>query len=91
MDTPIGLWNELASRGRNDAVLMSFSDAVRAYLEKRDALLTPEGIVLHGQLSESRRTGSHGRSDLSGWQRSDADKSLFFGRLHSPYLARLDG
>ena len=53
VDTPIGLWNELASRGRNDAVLMSFSDAVRAYLEKRDALLTPEGIVLHGQLYKS--------------------------------------
>jgi hypothetical protein len=52
-DTPIGLWNELASRGRNDAVLMSFSDAVRAFLESRDAQLTPDGIVLHRQVYKS--------------------------------------
>jgi hypothetical protein len=47
--TPIGLFHELDRRGRNDALQISFEDAVRAYLTKQAARLTRNGIELCGQ------------------------------------------
>jgi len=44
--TPIGLWQTYARLGRNDAVLIPFEEAVRAFLDKVPATLTREGIVL---------------------------------------------
>lgn len=46
--TPNVIWNRLSALGRTCAVEIGFEDAVRAFLEKRDAHLTRDGIELCG-------------------------------------------
>lgn len=55
--------------GRNDAVQMSFEEAVRAYLDHLDAKLTRDGVILHGQLYKSPAfDAAKVRSAISGGQ-----------------------
>ncbi|MDT4865951.1 hypothetical protein FQZ97_1007810 [compost metagenome] len=60
--TPLALWNELERRGRNDSLPMCFSDAVRSFLDQRQANITPEGVEYLGRRYDSdalRKHGSH--------------------------------
>lgn len=47
--TPIALWTELERRGRNDSVPITFSAAVRAFLEQHKATLTRYGVEFLGR------------------------------------------
>jgi len=72
--TPIGVWKALDEIGRNDAVQMSFEDAVRAYLNKAKAKLNKEGVSLHGMLFRSDALDEvGGRKMVSGKQTVDVD------------------
>lgn len=52
-NSPNALYQTLDSLGRNDAVNISFDEAVRAYLDRTDAELTREGVRFHGQIYRS--------------------------------------
>lgn len=58
--TPLALWNELERRGRNDSLPMSFSDAVRSFLDQRQANITPEGVEYLGRRYDSDALRKHG-------------------------------
>jgi hypothetical protein len=47
--SPNGIWEALDSVGRNDAVLVAFEDAVRAYLDLVPAVLTRGGLMVAGR------------------------------------------
>jgi hypothetical protein len=47
--SPNGIWEALDSVGRNDAVLVTFEDAVRAHLELVPATLTRGGLMVAGR------------------------------------------
>lgn len=64
---PNGLYEMLDSLGRNDGLQMSFEDAVRTYLDKVDAKLTSDGVILCGQVYKSTTfDASNARSSVSG-------------------------
>lgn len=60
---PNELWTVLDSLGRNDAVLMSFEEAVRAYLEPVEVVVKADYIYLHGQKYDSPALRSTGLLD----------------------------
>lgn len=47
--SPNGIWEALDSVGRNDAVLVAFEEAVRAYLDLVPAVLTRGGLMVAGR------------------------------------------
>jgi hypothetical protein len=59
-NSPNGLWIALASLGRNDAVLMPFEDAVRAYLDLVPARLTRNGVILNSRTYKSEALSASG-------------------------------
>ncbi|MFY9812109.1 hypothetical protein [Aquabacterium sp.] len=72
--TPLAVWNALDAVGRNDAMQMSFEDAVRAYLTKAKAKLTKEGVVLNKILFKSALLDQIGaRKMVSGKQVVDVE------------------
>lgn len=72
--TPLAVWNALDEIGRNDALQMSFEDAVRAYLTKTKAKLTKEGVVLNSMLFRSDALDQVGaRKIVSGKQTIDVE------------------
>lgn len=72
--TPLAVWNTWDEIGRNDALQMSFEDAVRAYLTKTKAKLTKEGIVLNSMLFKSDALDQVGaRRMVSGKQTIDVE------------------
>ena len=72
--TPLAVWNAWDEIGRNDALQMSFEDAVRAYLTKTKAKLTREGVVLNSMLFRSDALDQAGaRKLVSGKQTIDVD------------------
>lgn len=67
--TPIALWSALDRLGRNDAVPISFDEAVRAFLTKVPATADRRGVSLHGRVFGSRALDASGfREKLSGHQ-----------------------
>lgn len=72
--TPLAVWNTWDEIGRNDAMQMSFEDAVRAYLTKTKAKLTKNGIVLNSMLFRSNALDQVGaRKMVSGKQTVDVE------------------
>lgn len=70
----MAVWNAWDEIGRNDALQMSFEDAVRAYLTKTKAKLTREGVVLNSMLFRSDALDQAGaRKLVSGKQTIDVD------------------
>jgi len=58
--SPLGLWSALTAVGRNDAIPMTFEQAVRSYLTKVVFKIKADGVYLHGQRYDSpalRKTG----------------------------------
>lgn len=67
--TPISLWSALDRLGRNDAVPISFDEAVRAFLSKVPATADRRGVSLHGRVFGSRALDASGfRERMSGHQ-----------------------
>ncbi|SFB90169.1 hypothetical protein SAMN05216344_10557 [Polaromonas sp. OV174] len=60
---PNALWTVLDELGRNDAVLVTFEDAVRAYLDQVEIVVKAGGIDLHGQRYDSRALRATGLLD----------------------------
>lgn len=58
--SPIGLWNALDSRGRNDAVTMTFDDAVRNYLDQVPVTVRASGVYLLEQRYDSESLRASG-------------------------------
>jgi hypothetical protein len=52
--SPNGVWDALESLGRNDAVQVSFEEAVRAFLDIAPATLKREGVELAGRNYHSK-------------------------------------
>lgn len=53
MTVPNALWVALDSRGRNDAVLVSFAQAVRMFLPKVRGFIRDDGVYVMGQRYDS--------------------------------------
>jgi hypothetical protein len=67
--TPVCLWSALDRLGRNDAVPMSFDEAVRAFLTKVPAIADRHGVRLFDRVFGSRALDASGfRERLSGRQ-----------------------
>lgn len=60
---PNTLWSVLDGLGRNDAVQVTFEDAVRAYLDRVEIVVKADGIDLHGQRYDSRALRATGLLD----------------------------
>lgn len=72
--TPLGVWVALDELGRNDAVDMTFEDAVRAYLSKAKATLSADGVAFHGMHYRSDALDAvNGRRMVSGKQTIDVE------------------
>ncbi len=72
--TPLGVWVALDELGRNDAVEMTFEDAVRAYLSKAKATLSSDGVAFHGMHYRSDALDAvNGRRMVSGKQTIDVE------------------
>lgn len=67
--TPVCLWSALDRLGRNDAVPISFDEAVRAFLTKVPAIADRHGVRLFDRVFGSRAFDASGfRERLSGRQ-----------------------
>jgi len=67
--TPNAIWDALDKLGRNDAIQVSFDDAVRAYLEQVPAKLSRKGVELAGRLYFTRDPAfTKARESVSGSQ-----------------------
>src|SRR5690606_22806309 len=47
--TPLGIWNFLDARARNDGELITFEDAVRRFLIKTSVTVSRDGVYLRSQ------------------------------------------
>lgn len=62
--SPLGMWDYLDSRFRNNGIAMSFEDAVRNFLPKHDATIKSDGVYLHGRKFRSPKFDETGAYDL---------------------------
>jgi hypothetical protein len=69
--TPLSLWNLLDGLGRNDAIMMPFDQAVRAYLTKVPAKLCGNKVSILG-----RDYGAKALDDAIGWRKTYGPKTL---------------
>ncbi|WP_051534430.1 hypothetical protein [Deefgea rivuli] len=69
MPNPVGIWNWLDARGRNDAATIAFDDAVRAFLTPVEFSVRPNGVYYlerRFDSSELRETGLLDKANRSG-------------------------